>query len=184
MRYAPRALLAGGLGFAVSFIVACGGGAGLLAGNQASTLNGQLDRVSAAVDSGQCARASSAAASLKAAIRQLPQSTKHTLVKNLNQGATTVAELAQRDCTASTPARTTPTTSTKTTPTNTNTTPTSPATTPTQTQTNPPTGPTTSTGPPATTPTGPGTTSDGSTSGGAGVGGGPASGGSGGGSGQ
>ena len=50
MGYAPRALLAGGLGFAVSFLVACGGGSGLLSADQASSLNGQLDQVSSAVE--------------------------------------------------------------------------------------------------------------------------------------
>ena len=50
MRYAPRAILAGGLGFAVSCVAACGGGAGLLSGDQSIALSGQADAVSSAVE--------------------------------------------------------------------------------------------------------------------------------------
>jgi len=41
-----RAFLAGGLGFAVSFLVACGGGNGLLTSGQAGNLNSQLASIS------------------------------------------------------------------------------------------------------------------------------------------
>ena len=67
MRYALRATIAGGLGFAVSFLVACGGGGGLLSGNQASSLNSQLDQVTSALDSGNCGAVTSATAAGKLA---------------------------------------------------------------------------------------------------------------------
>ena len=50
MRYAPRAILACGLGFAVSFVVACGGGSGLLSGDQSNALSGQAEQISSAVN--------------------------------------------------------------------------------------------------------------------------------------
>jgi hypothetical protein len=156
MRYAPRALLAGGLGFAVSFLVACGGGAGLLSGDHASQLNAKLDRVSSAVDAGQCGAASSASASLNAAVRELPPTINRTLARNLNQGASTVADLAQQDCRTRSPATTTATKAQTTTTATTTQTQTQP---PPQTQTNPPTQPSTGTTQPATPPAGPGTTS-------------------------
>ena len=46
MRYGSRAFLAGSLGFAVAFVVACGSGNGLLSGDQASTLTGELTSIS------------------------------------------------------------------------------------------------------------------------------------------
>ena len=55
MRFLPRALVACGTGFAVSLLAACGGGAGLLSGDQANSLSNQLDQVGAAVGSRNCA---------------------------------------------------------------------------------------------------------------------------------
>jgi hypothetical protein len=175
MRYAPRALLAGGLGFAVSFLVACGGGAGLLSGGQSSTLNAALDKVASAVSARDCGAASSAAASLTNAVAGLPPTVNDTLTSNLDQGASTIAQLATRDCGATTR------TSTKTTPTSTTTsTTTTSTTTSSSTTSSTPTTPTiptttSTTTAPATTSTAPGTTSTG-TSGGAGLGGGTGSG--------
>ena len=54
MRYASRAVLAGALGFAAAFVVACGGGSGLLSGDQSLSLSGQGNEVNAAVQSGNC----------------------------------------------------------------------------------------------------------------------------------
>jgi hypothetical protein len=163
MRHAPRALLAGGLGFAVSVLVACGGGSGLLSADQASTLNGTLDRLAAAVAAGQCGTASGAINQLTNAVANLPATVSTTLQANLNQGASTVAQLSIRDC-QNAKTTTTPTTSTATTTqtTATQTTTTAP---PTNTTTTPV--PTTTT--PATTPSTPGTTST-PTTGGAGIG--------------
>lgn len=171
MRYAPRALLAGGLGFAVSVLVACGGGAGLLSGGQSSTINAALDKVSSAVSAGDCGAAANAASSLTNVVASLPPTVNDTLTSNLDQGASTIAQLATKDCgtTTRTSTKTTPpptTTSTTTTSTTTSSSTTSSTAT---TPTTPTTTPTTTTS--ATTTTPPGTTSTG-TSGGAGVGGG------------
>jgi hypothetical protein len=127
MRYAPRAILAGVLGFAVSFVVACGGGSGLLSGDQSNSLSSQLNQVSAAVQSGNCGAASNASAGFNNAVQNLPVTVNPTLRSNLSQGASTVAQLAQTDChhhtttttttaptTSSTTSTTAPTTSTKT----------------------------------------------------------------------
>ena len=65
MSLKPRAFLAGSLGFAVAFVVACGGGTGLLSSQQADSLNAQLNSVSSAVSSGQCASARAAAQSFQ-----------------------------------------------------------------------------------------------------------------------
>ncbi|MBV9414575.1 MAG: hypothetical protein JO363_06310, partial [Solirubrobacterales bacterium] len=64
MRFAPRAILAGGLGFAAAFVVACGGSSGLLSGDQSIALSGQADQISSAVQAGDCAAAINASAAL------------------------------------------------------------------------------------------------------------------------
>jgi len=142
MRYLPRALLAGGLGFATSFIAACGGGSGLLSGDQAGRISNGLDQVSSAVQANNCPAAASAGSALRGQIENLPATVNSTLRSDLTQGVSTVSQLAQVQChkpattptTASTAATTastvtsTPTASTATTPTTTPSTP--PATTP------------------------------------------------------
>jgi len=117
MRYASRAVLAGALGFAAAFVVACGGGSGLLSSNDASSINNQLDSVSSALASKNCGDVSSATSQLADDVVNLPSSINSTLRNNLTQGVSTIAQLARRQC-ANVPA----------TPTNTNT---NPATTPT-----------------------------------------------------
>jgi hypothetical protein len=165
MRYAPRAILAGGLGFAASLVVACGGSSGLLSGNQSIALSGQADQINSAVNSGNCAAALNASRALNQDVQTLPVTVNPTLRTNLNQGASTIARLAGQDCrehtpsTASTPTTTSSTTTTPSTSTSTSTTTTTPTTTTTTTST-----PTT-----ATSPTDTGTTS---TTGGVGLGGG------------
>lgn len=167
MRYAPRAILAAGLGFAASFVVACGGSSGLLSGDQSDALSGQADQISSAVQSGNCGAAVNASAVLNSDVQTLPVTVNPTLRRNLTQGASTIAALASRDChqhTASTPTTATPlSTTTTSTSTSTSTTSTTPTTT---TSTS-----TTSTS--ATTPTDTGTTS--TTTGGVGLGGGTTS---------
>lgn len=188
MRYASRAVLAGALGFAAAFVVACGGGSGLLSSNDASSLNNQLDSVSSALAGRNCGDVSSATSQLADEVVNLPSSINSTLRNNLTQGVSTIAQLARRQCanvqpTPTTQTDTTPTdttttqthtATTPTTPTNTNTTP----TTPTNTNTTPTT-PTNTTTTPATTPTTPGTTSTGTGGAGVGDGNGNSSGGSG-----
>lgn len=152
MRFANRALCAGGLGFAVSCLVACGGSGNLLSADQASQLNAQLDRVSQALAHHQCQQAADQISAFQSAVDGM-NSVDSTLISNLDQGGRTIAQLAQRQCpttvhttpttatntaTATTPATTTITqtvsTPTATTPTSTSTTP----TTPTQTTPAPP----------------------------------------------
>jgi hypothetical protein len=173
MRLVPRALLAGGLGLAVSFLVACGGGAGLLSSDQANNLNTQLDQVTAAVASGNCAAATSAVNAFTNEVVNLPGSLNPTLRQNLSQDATKLGQLAARDCHKAT-TTTTPTT-TNTTPTNTTST-THSTTAPT---TSSPSPPTQTSSPPATTPTNPGSTSTGRGTGGVGIGNGNGNGGAG-----
>jgi hypothetical protein len=168
MRYAPRAILAGGLGFAVSCVAACGGGAGLLSGDQSIALSGQGDEISSAVDSGNCGAAINASAALNKDVQNLPVTINPTLRSNLSQGASTIAILAAKDCrqhTSTTTSTPTTTSSSSSTPTTTSSTTTSSSTTTTTTTTTPTT-PTT-----ATTPTNTGTSSNTTTSGGVGIGG-------------
>lgn len=93
-----RAFLAGGLGFAVAFVVACGGQNGLLDSSQAGNLNAQLNSVSSAVSAGDCATARTAAQAFSNEVAALPPTVNTTLVRNLGQGASTISELAARDC--------------------------------------------------------------------------------------
>jgi hypothetical protein len=168
MRYAPRAILAGGLGFAVSCVAACGGGAGLLSGDESIALSGQGNEISSAVQSGDCGAAVNASAALNRDVATLPVTVNPTLRTNLTQGAVTIAKLAAKDCRQHTAtitpppittssSSTTPTTSTTTTPTTT-------------TSTSTTTTSTTTTSTTATTPPDTGTSSTSTTTGGAGVG--------------
>ena len=72
MGFGSRAFLAGGLGFAAAFAVACGSNHGLLSSDQANSLNSQLDSVSNAVDAHNCDQANSASAALTNAVTNLP----------------------------------------------------------------------------------------------------------------
>jgi hypothetical protein len=164
MRYAPRAILAGGLGFAVSFVVACGGSSGLLSSDQSDALSGQADQISSAVQSGNCGAAVNASAVLGSDVQTLPVTVNSTLRRNLSQGASTIAELARKDCRHPTTATTTPTTASSTTTTSTSTSTSTSTTTPTTTSS------TSTTSTSATTPTDTGSTS--TTTGGVGIGGG------------
>lgn len=150
MRNLRRALLAGGLGFAVSCIAACGGGTGLLSGDQANTLNNQLSALSADLAAGHCRAARATAQRLVQQVGNLPGTVDSRLRQDLDLGAVTVSQLAGQQCrqvstpststpaTTSTPAATTTTTTQTTTPTHTTTTSTTttPATTPTTTGNN------------------------------------------------
>jgi len=109
-----RAFLAGGLGFAAAFVVACGGSNGLLTSGQANTLSTRLDALSAAVNSGNCSAANSAANAFNDAVGHLPPSVSTKLVQNLGDGAQTVKQLAAKDC-SSTSSSTAPTSTSSTT---------------------------------------------------------------------
>jgi hypothetical protein len=173
MGFGSRASLAAILGFAAAFVVACGSsGNGLLSSGQSSSIASQLTAISNAVQGNHCARATVASHRLTNLITDLPQSgVNQKLVANLGQGASTVQELAAKDCTTqstSTPTVTVPTTTTQavTTQTQTQTTTTTSATTTTP--------PTTNTTPPPTTATnggGTGTSNSTTAAGGAPVGG-------------
>jgi hypothetical protein len=164
MRYAPRAILAGGLGFAVSFVVACGGSSGLLSGDQSDALSGQADHIVSAVQNGNCGAALNASAVLNGDVQTLPVTVNPTLRRNLSQGASTIAELARRECHQHTTATAIPKTSSSTTTTSTSTSTSTSTTTPTTTTS------TSTTSTSATTPTDTGSTS--TTTGGVGLGGG------------
>jgi hypothetical protein len=155
MRPAIRAFVAGGLGFAVSLIAACGGGSQVLSADQAGTLSAQLNRLQNAVTNGDCSGVQTALSQLSAEISNVGNDTARA---NLTEGYTTLQQQATAECPVSTPH----TTSTQTTTTHTTTT-----TTPTVTIHTV----TTPTTPTATTPTTPGTTTNsGPGSGGAGFG--------------
>jgi hypothetical protein len=182
MRFANKAIVAGGLGFAVSALVGCGSTGGLLSAEQASNLNNQLEQVAVAVNNRQCGDVDTAVAALNRSVAGLG-SVNQTLVSNLEQGVQTVGQLADQNCrgifrttpTTTTTPTTPTTTTTKTTPTTT-TTNTTPTTAPTAPVTITPTAPvtTTPTTPVTTTPTTPVTTTPttpANTTGGTGLGG-------------
>lgn len=154
MRQGFRAVVAGGLGFAVSLIAACGSSTGLLSADTATSLTNQLQQVSSDIQQGNCAAAHDELAKLSQDIQNLPSSVSSTFRNNLNEGLTRAQELAATQCKS--PTSTTPTTSTATTTTPTTTTETTTQPTTTQTTTTQTTPPTTTT--PATTPVNPGTT--------------------------
>ncbi|MFZ0385824.1 MAG: hypothetical protein WAL22_09180 [Solirubrobacteraceae bacterium] len=169
MGFGSRALLAAVLGFAAAFVVACGSSTnGLLASGQSSSIASQLTAISQAVQAGHCGQATAASNKLTTLVADLPAGVNQKLVANLGQGASTVQELAAKDCTTrstTTPTVTAPTTSTQTsTATQTQTQTTSTTTTTQQTNTTPP--PTT-----ATNGGGAGTSSNTTAGGGAPVGG-------------
>src|SRR5579859_2171756 len=99
MRFLPRAILAGGTGFAVSLLAACGGGGnGLLSGGQASNLQHRLNQISSAVASRNCLKADRGSQALASAVVKLPATVNLTLRGDLAQGAHTVASLAMQEC--------------------------------------------------------------------------------------
>jgi hypothetical protein len=168
MRYAPRALLAGGLTLAACSLAACGGGAGLLSSDQATNFNAALDSVSTAVQNGNCAAANNAADSLRNEVANLPPSVNPSLKANLNEGVQKATIYAQTACRSSTTSKTT-TSSTTTTDTTTSKPTTTSSSSSTTSSPSTITSTTTATST-ATTTSGSGTSSNGS--GGAGLGGG------------
>jgi hypothetical protein len=145
MGLAHRALVAGGLGFGLSVLAACGSSGSLLSAGQANSLNSGLNVVSTEVTQGQCAAARGAVRSLHITLAGF-SSVNQTLVSNLDQGIREVGHWASVQCrplTQVTPPRTTTNaqsttpalTTTTTTPANTTTT-TTPANTTTATTQN------------------------------------------------
>ena len=157
MRFANRAICAGGLGFAVSVLVACGSSGSLLSSGQSGELTNQLAAVSRSLSNHQCSQAASELSTLQNTVNNLG-SVDQTLVSNLNQGASTIQALATRECPTGATSSTT-TTSSKTSTTKTRTTPTtttssSTMTTSTNTTSAPTTATVTSTSSSSTTPSG------------------------------
>jgi hypothetical protein len=109
MGLAHRALVAGGLGFGLSVLVACGRGGSLLSAGQANSLNSGLNAVSTEVANRQCAAAQGAVTSLHTTLTGF-SSIDQTLVSNLDQGIREVGRWVRLDCrplTAVTPPATT-----------------------------------------------------------------------------
>jgi hypothetical protein len=153
------ALILGGLAMG---LVACGGKSNphLFSAGRADQINKALDDVRNAVDSHDCATATSALHRLQDQIATLPHATDPRLTDRLQQGAQALAREIPVDCrqTATTPTvtDTTPTTTTTTTTQTTTTATTTTPTTTTQTTTTPTTTTTTTPTTTTTTPTTPG----------------------------
>jgi cell division septation protein DedD len=98
MGIANTAIMAGWLGVGAAVLASCGtGGGGLLNGEQASSLESQLDAVSSEVSNGQCAAAQATVAHLQTMLANYP-SVNATLVLTLDQGFKEVARLAAVKC--------------------------------------------------------------------------------------
>ncbi len=95
MRYVPRALLAGLSGVAVSLLAACGSSGSLLSADQGSTLNAQLNSVSAALAAHNCAAVADAAATLTE-LGQQPVRGRLARSAAVAQGASTVLADTQK----------------------------------------------------------------------------------------
>src|SRR5579875_3744835 len=111
MGFAHRAIAAAGAGLAASAIVGCGSGTGRwLTQSESSRLSAQLNRVTLALDAGQCAAAQRYLSGFRSDLSGL-SGVSATLIANLNQGASTVASLASATCqkhTQTQPKRTRP----------------------------------------------------------------------------
>lgn len=141
MGFAHRAFVAAGVGIAVSAIAGCGSSGGRwLSQSEASTLSGQLNQITQALNQGECDRAQRYLADFQSSLSGF-SAVNSTLIANLNQGATTIASLTSSQCaprTVTTPrthTRTRTTTTTTTTATQTLPTFTQTTTYPTQTYT-------------------------------------------------
>jgi hypothetical protein len=169
MGFANRAIVAAGLGFAVSALVGCGGSGGLLSGSQADRLNNQLSQASQDLAAYQCRDATRDITNFRNSVDSL-NSVNATLIGNLDQGASTIQQLASTECPVDRQTRTTKTATTRTNTDTTATTTTNTATDTTPTQTTPSTTVITLTTPTDTTTTGTGTTGTSTTPGSGGTG--------------
>lgn len=151
MRALAILLAAGSLGLGAAFLAACGERSDLISTGDAGSVNAALDAVDGAVGKGKCDAANRAAAALRDEVASLPLTVNARLRRNLSEGASTVTELAARDCQATTTTQqSTPTTTQA--PTTTETRPTTTETTTDTTTTT--TDTTTTTTPPPTSPNG------------------------------
>jgi hypothetical protein len=175
MGFTHRAFVAAAVGFAASALAGCGSNGRLLSQSQSNQLSAQLNSVSQALQGGDCQGAESALAQFESKLAGL-NGVNSTLVRNLNQGASTIQQLTSARCAAElqTQPRHVKTTTSDTTTTATQTTASDTTTTNTYTNTYTYTTPTTSTTG-GTGPTGTGTDTtptDTSPNGGQGLGGG------------
>ena len=98
MRYVPRALLAGGLGFAVSCLAACGGGSGLLSGQQANSLNASSTSSHGRRSARNCGAARQAGQQLADARREpVRDRSTQRCARDLSQGASTVGDAGRHE---------------------------------------------------------------------------------------
>lgn len=124
MGFAHRAFVAAGVGFVASAIVGCGSSGGSwLSASQSNNLTEQLNRVTQALDNGQCAQAQQYLADFQSRVDSMG-GVNSTLIDNLDQGVSTIQSLTNRECRTVTiaPRRTHPKTTTTTTTTATRTT--------------------------------------------------------------
>jgi hypothetical protein len=147
MRFLVKALPLAALGCAAALLVACGDGNGLLSGSQASNLEDALGVVQSACDKGDPGHAAISAQSFADRVHALPPGeVDGQLLRNLQDGASTLESLVADTCSSAATTTSTPTT-TPTTPTTATTTtttaPTTSTTTAPTTTTTPPTTPTT-----------------------------------------
>jgi hypothetical protein len=147
----PGGLVAVVLGAGAAGLTACGDTKGLIASNDSSSLQQQLDDVSSAVSDSNCKKAATAVVRFQRKVQGLPSSVDPRLKQRLTEGGQRLATQAAKDCkqttetvptetqttptvttppvttpTVTTPTTTTPTTTTPTTTTPTTTTPTTP----------------------------------------------------------
>lgn len=120
MGFANRASVAAGVGFAAAAIVGCGSSGGsLLSASQSTRLNEQLNRVTQALNDSDCAQARQYLSDFQATVENLG-GVNSTLISNLDQGASTIQSLTDRDCQTAVRTTTTkethPNTTTQTTP--------------------------------------------------------------------
>jgi hypothetical protein len=149
MRPILRFVLAAVLGATIASLVACGDSNGLLSSRSAQGIERQLDSAAAAIDAGDCAAATRAAAAALERVNALPARVDPRLRERLLEGATRLQGLAARDCREqNTSTETLPTEPEPTSPTSTE----EPTTPTTSTQETTPTEPSTPTSPPETAP--------------------------------
>jgi hypothetical protein len=150
MRFALKVVPLAVLGCAAALLVACGDRSGLLSSSQSASLQDSLSTVQSACADGNAARAQIAAQGFADRVDALSSgAVDRRLLRNLEDGASTLRSLVSRTCTGTTSTTPATTATTTTTPTTTTVTTT---TTPTSTTTTPTTPTTTTTPTPPTTP--------------------------------
>jgi outer membrane biosynthesis protein TonB len=94
----PAVLLALLLGALSALAVACGDSSELLSERRAARLTGDVDRVAAAVQQGDCEATSVRLQELQAEVAELPASVASELRRNLEDGVAQLAAQAQEEC--------------------------------------------------------------------------------------